>query len=194
MAHGSFASKLTPACRALLETWGWTPQDTEFPSVVHAIQPVFALDVAAGGASFNPTFSALGTRAAVAAIYSLVGIRCGANRMRLLSVAGGVTNSAHRSLVALGVADLRTANQATVTPLGLARGGSLTATVLTGTTTVAPIVSMVMMNVSATGSGEEIFLQRAYEGLILQEGEYLWIQNDTVNGQVEGYFVFEELE
>jgi len=161
------------------------------PEVYPGVVPVSIVDDAQ--AYVKPTYpyyTVRGTRAAVAAVYSVVGLFCPANGnpFRIRAAVGEGNSSI---MFRLAVVDIRTANTTAITPAGLVRGSTLTTQCLGGTTTVDPasVASDLMFYLSAlypqVGQG-------VYE-LVVRPGEYLWFSGLTVNKSTTVSLCFEEL-
>ncbi len=135
----------------------------------------------------RPTYAAQGTMAATAAVYGLIGIAAGALggaiEIQQLYVSGA---QASNVALLLGIADLRTANQATVT-IGATqtwlRGQTQAALLYEGTTTVAPAATQAFLIYDTGGatSQEQQPLISPGLGIVLRAGEFLWCEAATVN-------------
>lgn len=139
-----------------------------------------------------PVYTGRGSRGAVTAVYSLVGIFCppGGNPVRILNAFG---ESSVSMVWRLAEATAITANAGTFDPAGLPRGSAPTTQGLTGTTTVSPLTldSNVIFYVSADDAPD--LAGKSLRGIVLRPGEYLWTATTGANSIANASFVFEEL-
>ncbi len=124
-----------------------------------------------------PTYTVELDRVKVTAVYSIGGIFCGQNPC-VIDFAeprqGGVADI----YALMGIADLRTANTGALVASGLARGGTITTTFLTGTTTVAPGGAVPW---TTAWSQVDTWPYNLFGGLVLRPGEYVWFGCSVVN-------------
>ncbi len=138
-----------------------------------------------------PTFAVTDTQAAVAAVYSLVGIGGIARPLRILTINPYVP-AAQNVYAYLTEVDMRTANQGTQVGGGLERGQTLLATTLTGTTTVAPPAAG-SYPAYVTAVTRYIDLTQL-QGFLLRPREYLFLEGATVNLALSVAISWQELQ
>ncbi len=138
----------------------------------------------------RPTFAGSDNQAAVAAVFSLVGIEATTVPIRVKARVDGIpaTGSVRARL---GIVDLRTANQGVGTIVGLDRGQAVTALINTGTTTVTfGANAMIVFSATDTHFTGEALWETA---LVLRPGEFLTFQGSVVNEALNIQFFWEEL-
>ncbi len=137
-----------------------------------------------------PTFMAAGPQAAVAAKYSVWGLQAGSLPVKVKQMAMSTPGAQNVNMV-YAIADIRAANQATITPLGLLRGqAAATASVLTGTTTGGPTTGAPLY----WTSGASVALDADFPGMpfMLLPGESFWVWGATVNVAINAQMSWEE--
>jgi hypothetical protein len=194
MPHGS---NLTDALREFLETYGFNPfaGGGPFPIFLNTIQPTLQLDNFQSGGALSaaaiPTFAAAGSQGLIAAVFSMVGIQCGANPIRVLYV-GGPHPTGSATNIGMGITDRRTANLSTLTPVGLGRGLATTTQMLLGTTAAAALVGDIELSEGASTSGPYPSASPGFRQFLMREGEFLWAINTIVNTTCQAHFLWEE--
>jgi len=185
-----FSANLTTQLRQFLERWGWnfSEQGGIFPPVRQEILPVLDLGQYAGfGSSLvQPIYSIRAVGVAVAAIFPVAEILCGANPLTIL--AAWTTGAAGNARLGLQTATAITANLAAVIPAGLVRGGAITTTGAVGTTTLARPVSFVDTQGGVVGGGARDWLN----GFEMQNGERLILWGGNANSNAELNVIFQE--
>ncbi len=179
----------------VLRDWGYENQEPgATPRFVDSLQPVIIVDDASEYIARTwPGYLDLGSQAAVAAVYSLVGLQAQTQPL-LVEIAEVMSHGSNSVVLIKGVTDLRTANQATsATSTGWNRGqAAQDALVLTGTTTVAPAGFRAWAQVDALRTG--YLSTGGVSGVLLRPFEFLWMGSTVVNVALGINFVWSECQ
>lgn len=166
------------------------------PEIVPAIFPVTVIDDCSKyQLRTYPIRGGSDTQAAVAAVFSLVGVGAfGPGPIRILQAQDfGQPVGVSRWII--NAAEIRSANQGT-TALGVAleRGqiaGNVSGLMLTGTVAALPAG---LVDYDSTLAGAAPFPSRLdFKGLVLRPGEFLWLACGTANTALSATFAWEEM-
>ncbi len=141
----------------------------------------------------RPIYGVLLTQAAVAAVFGSCSLFVGTNPIRLVG-ASTFNTAASNVRLFLGIVDVRDANQASVVPVGLARGlAAATAGGRTGTTiTAVPAASAQWVEYTYQNNDEHH--PTGLIGQTFRPGEYITAISDAANIATSFQFQWEELQ
>ena len=158
------------------------------PEVVPLIVPVTIVDdVSEYVTRTRPRYQGRPGAAAVAAVYSMVGLEATTLPVRINQARIYVHNAADVQC-RITTTDLRTANQGTASGVGLNRGqAASTATMLTGTAATETVIAFTVYRAAITR-----FMDDVLDGLVLRPGEIAWFMSGTANTALNMNFDWDE--